>query len=1488
MINWKSFGEKFDQREQWAFEQMSYFLFCAELDNYIGAFRYKDQPGIETEPIEREGILYAFQAKYYGTKISQKKKDIIDSIKKSDNKDSKPNVLLLYVNQELSKNREGNKPKYQIDIEQAGQNIDIKIEWRVLSHLEYQLAQIQNKWIFDIFFGANGLEPDWFKNQVEKEIKNLGPRFNNKLNFKLPIAKVFDNLSYNNVFYKKIIKTIDNWLTDASYQRLKDNEHLSELEKEIDSSKEELTRWIISFKYSLDNSILLTDFLDKLNRFNRRVAKKRNQLYEQRDWKKSPNQFDNEIGRLREIENKNNEFLYEIDELKINLANNPTLIIEGDAGSGKSHLLGDIATQRKNQFLPTILLLGTTFNASHTIEKNILNKLDLTCSFNEFLTHLNSVGNNINSRVLILIDAINEGAGADLWKNQIAGFVDEVAKYPAIGLVLTIRSTYFDDIITSDFKENPKNTFITHTGFKGNEYEALKLFCEYYELDLPNFPILNPEFSNPLFLHLICEATKNQHKKSFPKGIIGIKSIFNLFKDTLNRKFDEKRHEYKNRNIVSRAIEKFANSLFDTKHGQLECNDAFSLFDNEFPQFPHLLTDLIEECVFIKMRSENRDIPKDYISFSYQKLGDYFMAEELLKPYSNKKEIENAITNDKKFQLFLKEYEWSYRGVAEIITILLPEKLGFEFFELIDFFFEKNVKDKRNEKHFKYNTYEIFTRLLIDSLKWRDVKNINEKKITTWIEKNGRIDYDEWLYTITELSAIHEHPFNSARLFRILNRYSMPKRDGFWQKHLMYYSGYNDDNIAFPLRRLIDWAWSPNISIKADSETTRLVAQTLTWVLASTDIALRDQTTKALVNLLEQQPEVLIVILKSFEKVDDFYIQERLYAVTYGCILRTKKENSIKAIGQYVYDTIFKEKNPPAHILLRDYARNTIEYAIFKNLELDVDTNIIRPPYKTKMPVLPQSEVDVEVYQIDYESNDFKKNNGYSQNAIYNSVIGGIADFGRYIVDSAVGHFASYSFREDDNYKDFLKTLSKDQKGFVENLYECTIQIKKFEKKPNYQKQMKSDSSELLNSSFAIFKDIESTCLRLLEKLLEKEQFAYLNKIIIPSFNRKTNNEKYNALKVRYWIVKRVFDLGYDRKIHGEFDRSFSSFHHYDRHNNKVERIGKKYQWIAFYEILSMLTDHYKINNSWSLDNKYDFYKGTWQLHLRNIDPAYITKNKEEHEDDIVKLNKEWWEDDEYNLWNYPDSEWVKTVDDLIDPKQIIEKKDAANKRWLQLQYYVTWNEPKKIGVDRYEGRRKQIFFLIQGLLVRKSHKKRIIKYLENKSFWGSWLPENSDNFSNLINREKFWSPAYKDEYKSNRRYWDTIQDTNLKVIISTEPANSGIEKDKSGANQSYNIPCKYIYEKMNLQYSPVDGNLEDASGEIIVTNSNPSGVLIRKKEFVQFLEENNLDVIWTVLGEKLSFDNNRNEKSYFKVPCGVYYLDDLEIKGKLKMYDRN
>jgi|SRR3989337_1137421 len=95
-LNWNIFKTKFHERERTAFESLSYMLFCYEHDIKIGIFRFKNQTGIETDPLEYKGEKIGFQAKYFETKLSENKGDIIDSLQKAKAKNPELNKILIF------------------------------------------------------------------------------------------------------------------------------------------------------------------------------------------------------------------------------------------------------------------------------------------------------------------------------------------------------------------------------------------------------------------------------------------------------------------------------------------------------------------------------------------------------------------------------------------------------------------------------------------------------------------------------------------------------------------------------------------------------------------------------------------------------------------------------------------------------------------------------------------------------------------------------------------------------------------------------------------------------------------------------------------------------------------------------------------------------------------------------------------------------------------------------------------------------------------------------------------------------------------------------------------------------------------------------------------------------------------------------------------------------------------------------------------------
>ena len=94
-VNWDIFKLKFVGCETTEFERLGMLLFCAETNNRIGLFRFKNQPGIETNPIMHNGKLTGHQSKFYTSSLGKNKDDLIDSLKKS--KKFYPQLEVVYV-----------------------------------------------------------------------------------------------------------------------------------------------------------------------------------------------------------------------------------------------------------------------------------------------------------------------------------------------------------------------------------------------------------------------------------------------------------------------------------------------------------------------------------------------------------------------------------------------------------------------------------------------------------------------------------------------------------------------------------------------------------------------------------------------------------------------------------------------------------------------------------------------------------------------------------------------------------------------------------------------------------------------------------------------------------------------------------------------------------------------------------------------------------------------------------------------------------------------------------------------------------------------------------------------------------------------------------------------------------------------------------------------------------------------------------------------
>ena len=204
---------------------------------------------------------------------------------------------------------------------------------------------------------------------------------------------------------------------------------------------------------------------------------------------------------------------------------------------------------------------------------------------------------------------------------------------------------------------------------------------------------------------------------------------------------------------------------------------------------------------------------------------------------------------------------------------------------------------------------------------------------------------------LLSVATLPGHPFNANLLDQWLRKHPMPERDSWWSISL--HDAWGNRGAV---DRLVDWASSVASDAALDDETVDLCATALAWMLTTSNRFLRDRATKALVSLLTGRLGAMVRLVERFADVDDPYVVERVYAVAYGTAMRSQNAGEVGTLAAYVYAHVFASGAPPAHILLRDYARGVVERALNLRADFHVDETLIRPPYKSRWPEIPTED----------------------------------------------------------------------------------------------------------------------------------------------------------------------------------------------------------------------------------------------------------------------------------------------------------------------------------------------------------------------------------------------------------------------------------------------------------------------------------------------------------------------------------------------------
>ncbi|MFA5877598.1 MAG: AVAST type 4 anti-phage nuclease Avs4 [Candidatus Paceibacterota bacterium] len=189
-INWGVFKAKFDGKESQAFERLCNLLFCAAYKKPHGIFQYKNQPGIETNPVKRGKKYIGWQAKFVERiEGGNLKRTLCDAIDKAKLRNPELTDVIIYLNHDFPPGRKTADPRYKKEIEEHALDQDVNLIWRTASYFNSPFVTCKNRTIAQHFFSLDKGIVDLIEELGNHTDRVLEP-INSKIEFKTNEIKI--------------------------------------------------------------------------------------------------------------------------------------------------------------------------------------------------------------------------------------------------------------------------------------------------------------------------------------------------------------------------------------------------------------------------------------------------------------------------------------------------------------------------------------------------------------------------------------------------------------------------------------------------------------------------------------------------------------------------------------------------------------------------------------------------------------------------------------------------------------------------------------------------------------------------------------------------------------------------------------------------------------------------------------------------------------------------------------------------------------------------------------------------------------------------------------------------------------------------------------------------------------------------------------------------------------------------------------------------
>jgi hypothetical protein len=660
----------------------------------------------------------------------------------------------------------------------------------------------------------------------------------------------------------------------------------------------------------------------------------------------------------------------------------PVWVLTGEAGSGKSHLLANLARTILAEGRSCLLVVGERFASSDALASQIPGLVGWDWSMRDLCACLSTQSAITGNSSVLMIDAINESSQRGLWRRELPQLVALVKEFKGVRLLISCRTDCLDPTISRNILDEAEK--ITHHGFDLQFYDAVKAYFDGYRVVSPQFPTLNAEFQNPLFLKTLCETYRD---RSLPPGPMSFAGVLTEWEVRIAEEIEiwiDCPHATTKR-AVQEIIETLAKS--DTRRVDSAvvasiCLKHFSVPTASISLYRHLNSEgLLQEI----------ETPEGtQVRLQYERFSDVRIAQVALQSFPSKQEWQAywksnllpSLVDDGRL-------DWAAAPQLFAYALLLPDAVGVELVEC-------PIASLIHEEWTRSRAKESLWTAWLDALPWR-VLDPRDTKIVRYFALWANNEHDQrnvW-ERMLQFSCVPAHPLNADFLHRYLYKLELPTRELNWTIPFATEdpTDQTGESIVAPFLY-----WADASAGKASDEQVRLAAIVLLWLTSSSCRELRDMATDITIRILvaNRSGATCMWLLEGFWEVNDPYVKERLLAAMCG-VLPYLDPAASKQVAEFVFSRFWQQSVVAPHILQREYAAFIVRHACATGVIPSIHLGVLEKGIHAPKPTV-WSEAQVQVYETDHAYGSIAR-------SLKPEEMGHYGDFGRYVMGSAVHHF---------------------------------------------------------------------------------------------------------------------------------------------------------------------------------------------------------------------------------------------------------------------------------------------------------------------------------------------------------------------------------------------------------------------------------------------------------------------------------------------------